>query len=81
MFHRQLLLAAAATRLAACETTPAEPVAGDDYPVVVELSPTIDQQDFFWEDDRWVRFDTAPEAVDLVLVDGDGGRAGRPCLL
>ena len=69
---RPIALGFTACLLVACETSPPDPELVDQ-PVVVELSPTVDQQDFFWEDDPYVRFDRAPDSIDLVLTDSDGG--------
>ncbi len=71
MTHRSLLLACLCCALSSCPTTSPEPEP-IDQPVVIELSPTIDQQDFFWEDDLFVRFDRAPDSLELTLVDAGG---------
>ena len=71
MTKRLLPVLAMASLLVNCETSPPEPEPVDQ-PVVVELSPGLDQPDFFWEDDLFVRFDRAPDEIDLVLTDADG---------
>lgn len=71
MSTRLVSTLAALSLLAACDTAAPEPEP-IDAPVIVDLSPEVDQQDFFWEDDLFVTFDRAPDSCDLALVDGAG---------
>jgi len=37
----------------------------------MELSPSPDQQDFYFQDNLWVRFDSAPGTAQLTVLDAD----------
>ena len=76
MFDSRLTFAVLASILVlgACSTNPADPDQDLEYlgPAVVDLSPSPGQEDFFFEDNLWARFEWAPDNAELTLLDDQG---------
>ena len=72
LLRASLIVATCLLVYTACGTRPPD-TEPDEYegPAVVDLSPSPDQQDFYFKDNLWARFDSAPSAALFTLLDAD----------
>ena len=58
----------------ACDDTPADDDDDDTqrFPILVEISPTFEQTDFFYRSTLVAEFDIAPDSATVTLVDASG---------
>ncbi len=46
-----------------------------ENPIILAISPTLDQTDFFYESDAWVQFDTEPDSVTISIEGATGSQS------